>query len=92
MGQNMLGILYEHGEGVTQDKAEAARWYLKAAEQGNGDAQLSIGMMYDSGDGVEQNDQEAIRWYRKVIEHGDQAATVAEYSIQQILQKNKGKH
>ena len=55
---------------------------LKPQSEGNGDAQMSIAMMYDSGDGVEQNDQEAIRWYRKVIEHGDQAATVAEYSIQ----------
>ena len=31
--QNNLGVMYEKGQGVRQDDAEAVRWYLKAVEQ-----------------------------------------------------------
>ena len=31
--------MYYNGEGVQKDYAEAARWYKKAAEQGDGIAQ-----------------------------------------------------
>jgi len=27
-----LGVMYEHGRGVTRDLMEAQRWYAKAAE------------------------------------------------------------
>ena len=33
----MLGELYYHGEGVAENKAEAAKWYRLAAEQGDVD-------------------------------------------------------
>ena len=32
--QSRLGVMYGIGEGVAQNSTEAARWYLKAAEQG----------------------------------------------------------
>ena len=35
VAQARLGWMYEKGEGVPQDYAQAAAWYLKAAEQGN---------------------------------------------------------
>ena len=43
--QFSLGVMYEHGEGVRQDYAEAVRWYRKAAEQGDSDAQHNLGGM-----------------------------------------------
>ena len=33
-GQVNLGVMYTNGRGVTQDDAEAVRWYRKAADQG----------------------------------------------------------
>jgi len=92
LGQEMLGDLYLEGWGVTQDKAEAARWYRKAAEQGDEVAEMSQGRMYEDCEGVEQNDQEAIRWFRKVIEQGSRDSDLAEGHIQEIQEKNKGKH
>ena len=32
--QNAMGVLYRTGKGVTQDYAEAVKWFRKAAEQG----------------------------------------------------------
>lgn len=37
--QNNLGLMYERGQGVTQDLAEAVNWYRKAARQGYAGAQ-----------------------------------------------------
>jgi hypothetical protein len=38
IAQVNLGIIYEKGYGVPQDRAEALNWYRKAAEQGHVDA------------------------------------------------------
>ena len=43
-----LGTKYVKGEGVTQDSAEAAKWYRKAAEQRVAPAQYVLGFMYTS--------------------------------------------
>src|SRR5262249_49080563 len=53
--QAHLASLYYRGAGVPQDKAEAARWYRKAAEQGEYDAIKWLGKMYATGDGVTQD-------------------------------------
>src|SRR3954454_1319801 len=58
------------GQGVTQNYAEAARWFRKAAEQGNADAQNHLGVLYDHGKGVTQDHAEAARWFRKAAEQG----------------------
>ena len=41
--------------GVPKDEAEAVRWFRKAAEQGDADAQRSLGAMYDTGKGVPED-------------------------------------
>jgi TPR repeat protein len=33
--QNILGTMYDYGHGVVRDHAEATRWYLLSAGQGN---------------------------------------------------------
>src|SRR5208282_501847 len=32
--QHMLGVMYNHGQGVQQDYVQAAVWFRKAADQG----------------------------------------------------------
>ncbi len=80
-----LGLLYEKGQGVPQDYAEALKWnrkaaeqgnakalewFHKAAEQGNADAQFHLGLMYDKRLGVAQDYAEAVKWYREAAEQG----------------------
>jgi len=59
---------------VKQDHAEAVRWFQKAAEQGQADAQLNFGVMYASGQGLKQDHTEAVRWYWKAAEQGQAGA------------------
>ena len=72
--QTFLGYMYYNGEGVKEDKAEAMKWYRKAAEQGFALAQDNLGdmywYMYYFGNGVNEDKAEAVKWYRKAAEQG----------------------
>ncbi|HIN91120.1 MAG TPA: sel1 repeat family protein [Porticoccaceae bacterium] len=72
--QTLLGVMYYLGEGVPENKAEAARWYRLAAEQGDVNAQYELGTMYLNGEGVPENDAEAVKWYRLAAEQGNEGA------------------
>ena len=58
-----LGSIYDGGEGVPQDNAEAARWYRLAAEQGNASAQTNLGVMYYEGSGLPRDYVAAYAWF-----------------------------
>ena len=45
----IIGTLYRDGQGVTQDYAEAMRWFRLAADRGNAIAQMNIGTLYRNG-------------------------------------------
>jgi TPR repeat protein len=68
--QSNLGVMYNNGEGVLQDHAEAVKWYRLAAEQGNAKAQYNLGVMYENGEGVRQDYVEAVTWYRLAADQG----------------------
>ena len=44
-------------------RAEAARWYRLAAEQGDAQAQYNLGLAYARGEGVTQNAVDAHMWF-----------------------------
>jgi len=46
--------MYKKGLGVSQNDAEAARWYQMGAAGGNGGTQYNKGVEYWNGDEVEQ--------------------------------------
>ncbi|MCX6594785.1 MAG: tetratricopeptide repeat protein [Acidobacteria bacterium] len=74
--QFSLGVMYDSGQGVPQDYAEALRWFRKAADQGHTSAQFNLGVMYANGQGVPENAAEGVRWYRKAADQGDALAQV----------------
>ena len=59
-----IGILYEWGLGVPRDYAEAWKWFLEAANLGDGFAQAYIGDYYFHGIGRERSFTDALHWYR----------------------------
>lgn len=68
--QYMIGVIYEKGQGVAVNFAEAAQWYGKAADKGNSAAQYRLGRLCERGLGVEQNREEAVKWYKKAAKQG----------------------
>jgi hypothetical protein len=73
----MIGVMYEKGYGVAQNYAEAATWYVKAAEKDVAAAMYKLGKFYEKGYGVEENRAEAVNWYRKAAAKKDHNATRA---------------
>lgn len=78
----MLGI-----NGFIKSPAEAARYYRKAAEQGNVQGQVMLGNFYSQGTGVIQDYREALRWYRKAAEEGNLDAQIA---LGEMYEKGQG--
>jgi hypothetical protein len=65
-----LAAMYDIGQGVQQNQAEAMKWYIKAAEQGLDRAEFALGMKYAGGMGISQDYTQAIKWYTRAAEHG----------------------
>ena len=66
--------MYANGEGVSQDLHEAAKWYRKAAEQGDVDAQYNLGNMFRTGEGVLKDVVTAYTWYNIAVANGNLTA------------------
>ena len=60
--------------GHKQDYKKAVEWWLKAAEQGNADAQYGLGCCYEEGHGVDKDLNEALKWYRKAAKQRNKGA------------------
>ena len=54
----------------SEKNEEAFEYYLKAASQGDAEAQYNLGVCYRKGYGVEKNLTEAVKWYRKAADQG----------------------
>jgi hypothetical protein len=76
-----MGLIYSSG---LQDYAEAARWFLKSAEQGIADAQFNFGLILEEGRGVRQDPDSAAVWYSEAAEQGH-----AEAQLRLDKMKNK---
>ena len=68
--QFQLGLMYDDGESISQDRLKAVRWWTKAAEQGHVEAQLNLGLMYTNGVWVPQDDSKAGKWLKKAGKQG----------------------
>ncbi len=63
MAQFTLGLMYENGQGVPKDYAEANKWYRLSAAQAEARLPIRIGNIYTNGQGVPQDYAEAVKWY-----------------------------
>ena len=67
----------EQIQGIEQeefDEYEYGKEIMRAAEQGDSEAQCNLGNMYYWGAGVEQDYEEAVKWYRKAVEQSNNEA------------------
>jgi hypothetical protein len=75
----------QNGDSVPQDSAEAFKWYLKAANQGNALAQNFIAIKYAEGDGVPQDFVMAHKWYNIAGENGQELAVTRRKFLERLM-------
>lgn len=68
--QNKLGSIYQKGQPVVRDAAEAIAWCRNAAEQGVANAQYELGRRYETGQDMPQDIAKATEWYVRAAEQG----------------------
>ena len=81
--------MYEKGQGVAKDDAEAVKWLRKAADQGHAAAQTSLGNAYAGGRGVAKDETEALNWYRKAADQGNADARIRLTALQKKVDAAK---
>jgi len=86
--QNILGLIYEEGEGVTKDSFTAFEWYEKAAEQGLLKAKFNLGLCYRYAKGCEKDLAKARTLFEEVAAH-DHARSF--YNLSQLTDDAKQK-
>src|ERR1700677_3188354 len=76
----------ENGENAT-DSIQAMKWYQKAADLGNSQADSDIGALYLEGNGVTQDKQAAMKWFKKGAAKGN---AIAESNIAKMYLSGNG--
>lgn len=72
--QNKVGVIYENGNKVEKNLAEAFNWYKKAALQNNAWALSNLAKMYYIGNYVSKDFNEAFKYYKRSAELGNYLA------------------
>jgi hypothetical protein len=68
---NILGLMYETGEGVERDRARAAEYYERACVGRWMVGCTNLGRLYQAGEGVEQNDRAAEELFHRACMAGE---------------------
>ena len=84
VAQFALGFMYERGEGVPKDSAQAVAWYRKSAEQGDDNAQFFLGRMYRDGIGVPKDLLISYMWLNLAAAQGHEVAN----EMREMLEKS----
>lgn len=72
--QFSLGLKFANEKSPAQDYAQAAVWYLKAAEQSHALAQFNLAVMYAQGQGMPCDKAKSMLWFDRAAHLGDPAA------------------
>ena len=81
--------MYGNGYGVPQDHAESVKWYRKAAEQGDTDAQTMMGMMYTKSMGLPEEHPTAYMFFNLSAAQGDKDAEEFLKAIEKRMTKEQ---
>ena len=87
LAQYQIGLLYQHGKGVSKNLVKATTWYRLAAEQNLALAQSNLGNLYLSGRGVKRDFKKALYWSKRAAFQGE---VTAQTRLAFILRYGKG--
>ena len=86
--------LNRYGWGIAKNLKKGFELELRAAKQGELEAQFSVGVCLSRGEGITVDDKEAFHWYLRAAKRGhpDAAHNVAHfYEMGRGIRKNKRK-
>ncbi|WP_120497338.1 tetratricopeptide repeat protein [Kiloniella sp. EL199] len=66
-----VALMYEKGQGVTQNYDDAEMWFTRAAELGNVESQNKLGHAYEYGDWGTEDFDRALLFYGMAADQGD---------------------
>ena len=83
--QSFLGVMYDEGKGLPQDRGEALKWFRRSAEQGYAKAQYNLAVAYAEGKDVAEDFAEAYFWFYLAEAYGiNEASDGVEYCARQL--------
>ncbi|MEP4198425.1 MAG: tetratricopeptide repeat protein [Aliishimia sp.] len=83
--EELIGVMYAMGLGVTRDDERAFEWYLRSAMKGHPGAQSGVGWYYEVGRGLPAIDLvRAYMWYTLSAIGGDPDAAI---SLEEVVKK-----
>jgi TPR repeat protein len=84
--QNVLGAMYQQGQGVPKDNSKAVSYYLKAAAQGYVTAQTNLGFIYsDGGELLPKDYSRAHMWLNMAASKGDKEAVKQRNAVEKLM-------
>lgn len=84
---NNLGILYDKGQGVPEDPALAAFWFLHSATAEHPAGMSNLGRLLEQGRGLPKDLAQAAKWFRKAADKG---LAEAQYNLAVLYESGKG--
>ncbi|CAF1691374.1 unnamed protein product, partial [Adineta ricciae] len=82
MADVVRGHKYEHGDiDIKQDYQQAAKYFARAAEQGNAEGMYNIARLTERGLGVKEDHDVALKWYKQA------AAQPPKHPIYKVIPK-----
>ncbi|TPW08550.1 MAG: localization factor PodJL [Alphaproteobacteria bacterium] len=87
MAQYRLAKLFERGEGVPVDLAQARQWTERAAAAGNRKAMHDLGVFYARGEGAPLDEASAFRWFHQAAELG---VADSQFNLGVLYQQGRG--
>jgi S1-C subfamily serine protease len=81
--------MHYNGEGMPKNARAARKWYRKAADKRNVEAQHKLALLYLKGEGVRRDEVEACKWFLVAAQEGDSTAVEDYLILQDRLNSNQ---
>lgn len=90
-GYKQIARLCDDGEYIPVNKAEAASWWLRAAQKGDREAEITVADRFLSGQGVSTDYSQALYWCNQAANHGSaEGDPSGDYCVGYIYQHGLG--
>ena len=85
--QFKLGLMYESGQGITQNLTNAVELFRDAANKNHPEAQYRLGLMYESGRGLPIHLPKAVEWFQNAAKNSHPEA---QYKLGLMYESGRG--